>query len=320
MSEGSSLLGCLETPSSNLLDTPTTAIEVRELWRQATFFCRCLSSHPIKVSLLRNFCATCSFLIPKDRLESPTKCPGCTLQDSWKDNGAPCLACQFANIASRNSFSKRLTILCNTWLSHISDSDSSSGSDDSQISHSQHKSAAPPPSSQHTLKQLRQASYDESLDTIKTRSSLEENKIVFENLVMLRNAFTNNSTNKRDFDSTQSESILSIEATDFDANFPLRKKGRLSNKLLAEDSNCPFASDNDKASRPPLLPSDIATMTNASSSIPRRIHQNAFGNSSVNKRNFDSTQSESTIFMEATDTNNLHRKKGRLSNHWLLYF
>jgi len=58
----------------------------------------------------------------------------------------------------------------------------------------------------------------------------------------------------------------------------------------------------------------MATMTNASSSIPRRIHQNAFAISSINKRKFDSTQSESTIFMEATDTNNLHRKKGRLSN------
>ncbi len=131
---------------------------------------------------------------------------------------------------------------------------------------------------------------------------------------MLRNAFANNSTNKRDFDSTQSESILLIKATDFDANLLPRKKVRLSNKLLAEDSNCPFASDNDKASRPPLLPSDIVTMTNASSSIPRRIHQNAFANSSINKQNFDSTQSESTISMEATHANNLHWKKGRISN------
>jgi len=155
-------------------------------------------------------------------------------------------------------------------------------------------SAPPPPISQHTLRQLRQASYDESLDTIKTRSSLDENKIVFENLVMLRNAFTNNSTNKRDFDSTQSESILLIEATDFDANLPPRKKGRLSNKLLVEDPNYPSASDHDKASRPPLLPSDIATMTN---------EQDIKSNVSRSKRDISSQLTDNTDTVKAAEEN-----------------
>jgi hypothetical protein len=125
------------TPSSsNLLDIPMTATETKQIWRQATYFCRCLSSHPIKVSSLRTFCITCSFLKATDKIICPTKCRGCTQQDSWKTTGAPCLACQFASITFRNSFSKRYAILCNTWLSHTSDSDNSSNSDDSQISQS----------------------------------------------------------------------------------------------------------------------------------------------------------------------------------------
>ena len=59
-----------------------------------------------------------------------------------------------------------------------------------------------------------------------------------------------------------------MEATD--TNNLHRKKGRLMNKLPAEESIGSFASDNSKASRAPLLPLDINTMMNASSSPTSR--------------------------------------------------
>ena len=66
-----------------------------------------------------------------------------------------------------------------------------------------------------------------------------------------------------------------MEATD--ANNLHRKKVRLSNKLPAEDSIYSFASDNDKTSRPPLLPIDINTMMTASSSLTSRTDSTAAG-------------------------------------------
>ena len=73
-----------------------------------------------------------------------------------------------------------------------------------------------------------------------------------------------------------------MEATD--ANNLHRKKGRLSNKLPAEDSICSYASDNDKASRPPLLPIDINTMTNASSSHTSRVDNTTASSTRLKKQ------------------------------------
>lgn len=58
------------TPSSNLLDTPPTTAETKQLWRQAAFLCRCLSSHPVITSSIRTFYAKCTYLIPATQNKS----------------------------------------------------------------------------------------------------------------------------------------------------------------------------------------------------------------------------------------------------------
>ncbi len=84
------------TYSSNVLDPPMTSIEKKQIWRKATFLCRCNNSPNIVSFKTRSFCKSCGYLVPVLTSIYTTKCPACNNFDSWECIGSPCLACQFA--------------------------------------------------------------------------------------------------------------------------------------------------------------------------------------------------------------------------------
>ena len=251
-----------KTHSANLIDEILPIKAVQQLWRQASFICRC-SPPPQKdmreSDTIRSFCSICSFLTRKIHSGSLLSCPSCQQQDSWKVAGAPCLSCQFASIVHRNPFSKRYSTLQNIWLPMLDDSDTSSSSACPATPPSPPTCASVSPTSQEQLKKLRQAALDESMDSIRTKSSPEENKFVFDNLALLRKQLQDEHVHKRDFDSILSDSIGTIDIDE--ENLSPRKKGTSTKQLFSDDSNC--SRDAVQGPRFPLLPIDMNVWPNS---------------------------------------------------------
>jgi hypothetical protein len=91
------------------------------------------------------------------------------------------------------------------------------------------------------------------MTSIRAKSSPEENKFVFDNLVLLRKGLQDMPASKRDFDSILSDSLGTAEI--IDENLSPRKKGGLSKQLFLETSNCPRATGN--SARIPFHPVDM---------------------------------------------------------------
>jgi len=70
-----------EPPSSNLIDTPLTNTKSKQLWRKASFLCRCQGNIPTANYDARSFCWSCSCLIPQMNKTSAIKHPGCHSYD-----------------------------------------------------------------------------------------------------------------------------------------------------------------------------------------------------------------------------------------------
>jgi hypothetical protein len=102
-------------PPQCILDEPLSSTEYKQLWRKATFMCKCSSTNIIAYGV-RSFCLSCSYLVPSNNITHMTICPSCNSFESWEQIGAPCLSCQFASIRFQNPFETRLEILINTWL------------------------------------------------------------------------------------------------------------------------------------------------------------------------------------------------------------
>jgi len=178
--------------STFALDESLSITAVNELWRQAAFFCRCSESNPITYGI-RCFCQSCSYLIR--RVPDPCNiCPSCNIYESWERSDAPCLSCQLASIVYRNPFEERFDILVNTWLP--TGEFSESGSEDSQqnITHDE-------------LFHLRCSFLDESIASIKAKSSHAQNQSVFKELTNLKTTLRKSKVSAPSSTGLQSNSI-----------------------------------------------------------------------------------------------------------------
>jgi len=187
----------------------------------------------------------------------------------------------------RNSFSKRLSTLLNTWLPHSSDSESSSFSTDHVDLLSPSMNNLSSQISTANLKTMRQSSYDETLNNIRTNSSPDENRFVFDNLILLKREFKTHAR-KRNYDSIQSDDTTIVATSD--ENLPPPKKVCLSKRMLIERSNCSLVSENNVS--PTSLPLDTNSL---------RLLKNEPTKTHANKRNYDSIQSDNTNIAVATD-------------------
>jgi len=146
-----------------------------------------------------------------------TKCPRCSIFDSWEHIGFLCLACQFANMTFQNPFIKRYEILLNTWLPLQTDVMSSTEtSDQESIDEARYNTEMyTTPNLEHsTLLRLRRQSIDDSLSTIRSRSSLEQNHVIFEDLIELKKNLMEN-TNTDDSKQNSQDSQNSSRQTKF---------------------------------------------------------------------------------------------------------
>ena len=161
-----------------------------------------------------------------------TICPSCNSFESWKQIGAPCLSCQFASITFRNPFETRLEILINTCLPISSEMennnrDDSDDNDDDTCTIVQTIRDSTGKTSQDTLFKLRHAGISESLNYIRSKSSIRQNKDTLQGLTRLQSDFRNN-----------------------------KKEGYLTYDPSYYDGNHDTTEDNTLAVRPPLATVD----------------------------------------------------------------
>lgn len=100
------------------------------------------------------------------------------------------LACQFANMAFQNPFAKWYELLLNTWHPLQADENSSLETSEQEsviITKNYAEACTTPRFEQSKLLRLRRQSTDDSLNTIRSQSSMDQNRIIFENLTMLKN-------------------------------------------------------------------------------------------------------------------------------------
>jgi hypothetical protein len=119
--------------------------------------------------------------------------------------------------------------------------------------------------SEHEMLEQRNASKEHSFSEIKSRTSPQESKYIFENLSILRNDIQNSCSDnlKRDFTSQESTSTVSRIANE---NLSPTKKGSFSHTLFEEDST-----QTKQASRPPLMPIDMnSIISDAASSLVKK--------------------------------------------------
>jgi hypothetical protein len=231
------------TPSSNLMDPPMTNTESKQAWRKATFFCKCIGNMATTDCTVRSFCQSCSFLIPYGNNMVATKCPGCNINDSWEHIGYPCLACQFASLVYQNPFDRRYKII-DMWLPVPSDlewSSAKSECNDAIVSQQQTTPASITTQFKHMeLKNMRWKAIDDSLDTIRSKSSIEQNRCIFEDLSALKKNFMNQEfSNDSDRGSIYSKASLSsntesvfVDKTDVTVPSPGKKAiHRRTNKI-----------------------------------------------------------------------------------------
>jgi hypothetical protein len=263
------------TPSSNLMDPPMTNTESKQAWSKAMFFCKCIGNLTTTDYTVRSFCRSCSFLIPYGNNMLATKCPGCNVNDSWEHIGYPCLACQFVSLVYQNPFDRRYNILIDTWLPVPSDlewSSAKSECNDAIITQQQTTPASKRTQFKHMeLKNMRRKAIDDSLDTNRSKSSIEQNRGVFEDLSALKKNFMNQEfSNYSDRGSIYSQASLSfntesvfVDKTDVTAPSPGKK-------IYMEEQikyNHGKVSD---AKRPPLLALDPNTISNKKHRWPSR--------------------------------------------------
>jgi hypothetical protein len=119
--------------------------------------------------------------------------------------------------------------------------------------------------SEHEMLEQRNASKEHSFSEIKSRTSPQESKYIFENLSILRNDIQNSCSDnlKRDFTSQESTSTVSRIANE---NLSPTKKGSFSHTLFEDDST-----QTKQASRPPLMPIDMnSIISDAASSLVKK--------------------------------------------------
>jgi hypothetical protein len=79
----------IQTPSSLIIDQPMTIMEKKQMWRKATFFCRCTNNAETSNIGVRSFWNSCFYLIPYMNNIQDSKCPGCRVHESWEHFMAP---------------------------------------------------------------------------------------------------------------------------------------------------------------------------------------------------------------------------------------
>jgi len=106
----------------SVVDKPLLDVEYQQLWRKATFLCKCKKSVHSNYNV-RSFCTLCAYLVVRQNMTLAHTCPGCLVNDCWEFIGIPCLSCQFVSIVFQNPYVFRLEILINTWLPTSSEMD-----------------------------------------------------------------------------------------------------------------------------------------------------------------------------------------------------
>ena len=222
-----------------------------------------LSRHSVsnQCSSARSLCTRCSYLEPNPSETNLKLCPGCQIHESWKHSRAPCLACQFASIVYQNPFGKRYTTLLNTWLPAASDSDSNSTNSNSHT-------LTPPTSTPISsfscstdparLTKMRQLTFEDSFNEIRSRSSPEQCQYVIENITMLQQDFKQKNNDKRDIRSLHSDSNTADETAD--ENLAPRKKAAITKQIFSDASTISQGSGI-SSNRPPLSSLDMNSRT-----------------------------------------------------------
>ena len=271
----------LPTASCRIMDEPMATRQTNNLWRQASFTCRCnpATDQPRQTYGIRTFCTTCDYIIPAVQA---SRCPGCNTYDSWDSRDALCLSCQLATITYRNPFHKRLERLISEWLPPPTDSEDSipapKYSSPKTAGLSSPASSAEPTDTE--LITMRTTSYKNSFAAIRARSSPEQNHLVIENITMLQRDFKKNHIAKRDLTSAQSTSQQSGSL--LDENFSPRKKQSTQRQLFEDDSS---VSRNSLHSRQPLLPIDLNAQASGTASNSSRNTRALSSKRQATKRN-----------------------------------
>jgi len=96
----------IDKPSANVLDESLSQTQYKQLWRTATFYCKCSLDQRKTINYeTRSLCLECSYLIHRNSMNIPipfTLCPSCNMIESWE-----CLSCQFVSIIHQNPYSSR---------------------------------------------------------------------------------------------------------------------------------------------------------------------------------------------------------------------
>jgi hypothetical protein len=231
-------LGIMLTDHSNsdLIDQSMSAIDRKQLWRNATFHCRCNPNTTLNYQIWgpRTFCPTCNLLVQVERNIGQKKmmlCPVCYANDSWKTENHPCLACQFACVIYRNPFNLRFERSLNNFL-NIDESEESEASP--KIPHQPQTYDLSISPSQDLLSR-RDRSLKHSFQEISNRATPEQRKCVFENLRILQQSIRGkHSSNKR---TIQSQDQNSKHLSTYEMALSPKKKNYSSGLNIHDESS-----------------------------------------------------------------------------------
>jgi len=203
----------IDKPSANVLDESLSQTQYKQLWRTATFSCKCSLDQRKTINYeTRSLCSECSYLIHRNSMNIPipfTLCPSCNMIESWESIGAPCLSCQFASIIHQNPYSSRYERFLQTWLTtqsnDLNETDSDRTDEYYQQSYKrQNDTSSKYHPTQDQLLRLRQNAIGESLSNIRRNSTVDENRQTFWNLITLRkeirDSFNSNNNSENDCD------------------------------------------------------------------------------------------------------------------------
>jgi hypothetical protein len=195
---------------------------------------------------VRSFCTSCRYLAPYDGSTAHIiRCPCCNIADSWELLGNPCLACQLASIVFQNPLHRRLEALEHTWLPALSSDSKSNYSDDETMYHPNSDERTMhhltiDDTSQTELLHIRLKSINLSLDSIRSQSTVDQNRAVFQELNNLKDAIQKNNKRKSGVTNTEKVSLSStssptpLEATVQMNNNPIN---RINGKQYATANN-----------------------------------------------------------------------------------
>lgn len=177
-----------------ILDHPMPSTEYKQLWRTSTFYCKCEGKNVVQHGI-RTFCNACRYLVAQPELAHFTICPSCNIFECWEQIGKPCLSCQFASTTFQNPLASRLEVVYHTWLpaEEIREIDDSDSSADENINYKRKITPIPSATSAidlQVLRRQRRAAIDASIDTIKAKSTIHENRQVFSDLTALKKSIS----------------------------------------------------------------------------------------------------------------------------------